>query len=129
MIRGNADTYLVRYDTGDIAALDERPDPCPCGRAGRQVLRIDGRQEDLLVRRDGTRVACFNQVLKHATHIREAQILQRRPGAMVVRYVPLEGFRSDELERLKESFRARLGPDMEIEFERVAGVPRPLCFM
>jgi phenylacetate-CoA ligase len=115
---------LVRYDTGDVAAIDADPQPCPCGRSGRQVRRIDGRQEDLIVRRDGTRVACFNQVLKHATHIREAQILQRRPGAITMRYVPLDGFPPEQLDRLREGFRARLGADMEIDFERVDAVPR-----
>jgi phenylacetate-CoA ligase len=115
---------LVRYDTGDVAVLDTDPASCSCGRAGRRVERIDGRQEDLVVRRDGTRVACFNQVLKHASHIREAQIIQRHPGEMIFRFVPLEGFDQHELETLREAFATRLGSDMQIEIERVESIPR-----
>ena len=41
----NLATPLLRYDTGDLAVLDD--DGCDCGRPGRVVASVDGRQEDL----------------------------------------------------------------------------------
>ena len=38
---------LVRYRTGDIAALD--PAPCACGRTTVRMTRIRGRRDDMLI--------------------------------------------------------------------------------
>ncbi len=114
---------FVRYFTGDIAAIGD-DQTCSCGRAGRIVERIDGRQEDFLVRADGTRVACFNQVMKHASHVREAQIHQHQPGSITLRYVPTSGFDEREETLLRDAFRSRLGQDMQIRFQPVSSIAR-----
>ncbi len=38
---------VIRYRTGDIAALDSSP--CPCGRTHRRIARFSGRVDDMLV--------------------------------------------------------------------------------
>lgn len=37
---------ILRYDTGDVVALDERP--CACGRTGARIVRILGRADDMV---------------------------------------------------------------------------------
>lgn len=37
---------ILRYDTGDIVAIDERP--CACGRTGARIVRILGRADDMV---------------------------------------------------------------------------------
>jgi phenylacetate-CoA ligase len=38
---------IVRYRTGDIAAV--YPERCPCGRTHRRISRIQGRTDDMLI--------------------------------------------------------------------------------
>jgi len=38
---------LIRYRTGDIASVD--PSPCPCGRTGARVSRLQGRTDDMMI--------------------------------------------------------------------------------
>ena len=38
---------LVRYRSGDLAAV--YPEPCPCGRSHRRISRIKGRTDDMLI--------------------------------------------------------------------------------
>jgi phenylacetate-CoA ligase len=37
---------ILRYDTGDVVALDERP--CACGRTGARIVKILGRADDMV---------------------------------------------------------------------------------
>ncbi|MDD1728513.1 MAG: phenylacetate--CoA ligase [Methanospirillum sp.] len=38
---------IIRYRTGDIAALN--PEPCPCGRTSPRLKRLTGRVDDMLI--------------------------------------------------------------------------------
>ena len=96
----NLATPLLRYDTGDIATIDEGG--CDCGRPGRVVAFIDGRQEDYVELASGARVGRMDHVFKDMTNIREAQIVQRRAGELEVRVVRGGGYsESDERELLR----------------------------
>ena len=58
----NTATPLIRYEVGDLGMLSlER---CPCGRPGRAVAALDGRQEDYVITRRGARVAALNHIFK-----------------------------------------------------------------
>ena len=97
----NPATPLLRYDTGDLATIDEQG--CDCGRSGRVVATIDGRREDYVELGNGARVGRMDHVFKDMTNIREAQIVQWSPGELEVRVVRGGGFsESDERELLRE---------------------------
>jgi len=65
---------FLRYDTQDLVTLSN--EICPCGRPGRLVASIDGRQEDYVVLRNGARLGRMDHIFKDMVNIREAQIYQ-----------------------------------------------------
>lgn len=118
----NPATPLLRYDTGDIVTLSE--EACSCGRAGRLVERVDGRQEDYVVLRDGTRVGRMDHIFKDMVRVREAQIYQARPGEIVYRIVRGSGYSRGDEQRLIAETRLRLGEGVSIRFEYVDRIAR-----
>ncbi len=71
----NPVTPLLRYDVQDVVALTD--ETCSCGRPGRIVERIDGRQEDYVILKNGARLGRMDHIFKDLINIREAQIYQR----------------------------------------------------
>jgi phenylacetate-CoA ligase len=111
----NPATPLIRYDTGDV--VQSVGDACPCGRPGRFVDRVDGRKEDYVLLRDGTKIGRMDHVFKDMVHIREAQIYQSKPGVLVVRIVRGTGFSEDDERALLKAFHLRLGNAVAITVE------------
>jgi phenylacetate-CoA ligase len=118
----NVATPLLRYDVGDIVTLSDRT--CPCGRPGRIVASIDGRQEDYVVLGDGTRLGRMDHIFKDMVNIREAQIYQGRPGKMTIRVVRGDGYSDDDQYLLLQEARKRVGEDMDISIEYVDHLER-----
>ncbi len=118
----NLATPLLRYDVQDLVTPGDVT--CPCGRPGRIVLSIDGRQEDYVILKNGARLGRMDHIFKDLTNIREAQIYQRRPGELVIRVV--RGHRytnADEVLLLRE-LRKRVGEDTEVSIEYVECLER-----
>ena len=114
---------LLRYRTGDVATLRKRAG-CECGRSRPVIEDLDGRIEDYVVTPDGRRVGRMDLVFRDALLVREAQILQSSPNAILVRIAPRPGYGPDAQLRVEREFRARLGPTIEIRFETVEAIPR-----
>lgn len=94
------------------AVLDD--DGCDCGRPGRVVASVDGRQEDYVELGNGARVGRMDHVFKDLTNIREAQIVQSRPGEIEVRVVRGSAYApSDERELLREMVK-RVGEETAV---------------
>ena len=118
----NLATPLLRYDTGDLVTIDE--EGCDCGRPGRVVAAIDGRQEDYVELANGARVGRMDHMFKDMTNIREAQIVQRRAGELEVRVVRGGGFSdSDERELLREMVK-RVGEETAVRIGYVDHLER-----
>lgn len=98
---------LLRYETGDLVELGDGP--CPCGRPGRIVRSVDGRLEDYVVLPSGARATGVASVFAGQERIREAQVLQHRPGELVVKVVPAPGYTPEDQGRLVRSIGERLG--------------------
>jgi phenylacetate-CoA ligase len=114
---------LLRYDTGDIAVLDDGE--CSCGRPGRIVRRIDGRQEDFVILPSGARVGRLDHIFKDMPRIREAQILQLKDGSVRLRIVPDQDYdRTRDEGRLLEEARMRLGKELDLSVEYLEKLPR-----
>jgi phenylacetate-CoA ligase len=113
---------LFRYDTGDIATLSDEEE-CPCGRLGRIVERIDGRQEDYVVIPSGARIGRLDHIFKDLVSVRSAQIYQPGPERVVLRIVKGKGYtKGSEREVLREA-RERLGSKIDIEVEYPDEIP------
>jgi phenylacetate-CoA ligase len=120
----NADMPLVRYVTGDRAALGRRAAACACGRTLPELQAVEGRSDDVLVTADGRRIGRLDPVFKSGVRIREAQIIQDAVGAVRVLVVPAPGFGPRDAHQIQEALSERLGSGMQVTIERVPAVPR-----
>lgn len=112
----NFATPLLRYDTQDVVTLSS--ETCACGRPGRLIESIDGRKEDYVVLKNGVCLGRMDHIFKDLTHIREAQIYQKRPGELTIRVVRGVNYRKEDEKRLMQEVRKRVGDyaDVSIEF-------------
>lgn len=113
---------LLRYDTGDLVTLAD--EPCECGWPGRIVERLDGRREDYVIARDGTRLGRLDHIFKNVAHVREAQIRQSSPGRMTLHVVCVAGYCADDEEQLRKEIAKRVGDRVEFAIEYVDTLPR-----
>ena len=120
----NTDMPLIRYDTGDRAALDACWDRCPCGRGLPRLSGIEGRSDDVVLAPDGTRIGRLDPVFKADFPVREAQIVQERLDMLRVRVVPLPAFHDGHVEELRAALIERVGSGVTVIVESVAHIER-----
>lgn len=114
-------TPLLRYEVGDTATVGGK---CSCGRPGRIVKNVDGRLEDYVVLKDGTRLGRLDHIFKDMVNVREAQVYQARVGHMVIRVVPGDGYTDADEQELLHEVRLRVGERADVEIERVERIER-----
>lgn len=113
---------LLRYDTGDVATVTGGQ--CDCGRPGRVVDAVDGRREDYVIGRAGTRFGRLDHLFKDAANIREAQIRQTAPGRMTLAVVRGPRYGADDERRLRRAAVARVGEELTVDIAYVDALPR-----
>ena len=118
----NYATPLLRYDAQDVVWLGNRS--CDCGLPGRIVDSIDGRQEDYVVLKNGARIGRLDHIFKDMVHVREAQIIQQKPGKIRLRIVCGSNYGEADEKQLRREFAQRLGTGAEIELEYVEQLQR-----
>lgn len=100
---------LLRYDTGDLAEESETPE-------GRFITRLDGRQEDVVVLADGSRIGRLDHLFKDMKNVNAAQIVQKEKGKITIYIVRAGGYgEADEQilrKELKNRFQSRLRWDI-----------------
>jgi phenylacetate-CoA ligase len=114
---------FIRYETGDVGALD--PQPCPCGRGLPLLKRIEGRVTDFVVARDGTVMhgLALIYILRDLPQVRAFKIIQESLDRTRVLLVSVDGLPASLHVSIVSQFRARLGAAVEIEIEEVATIP------
>lgn len=115
----NMSMPLLRYDAGDLVEIDDRPDPCPCGRTFATVGRLHGRSVDAIITPDGRVVTVASIVFNQATALLQGQLLQEEIDRVVVRALPAPGFGRRDQDHLIDSVRRLVGPAMKIEVQLV----------
>ncbi len=110
---------LIRYRTGDMVALDESL--CGCGCTWHRISRVGGRILDLVTRPDGSRVAgqVMLDVLRAVAMNYRVQISQTAVNTFVIRHLETDTIDGDIRRRLLESFKAYLGAEVTLEYEKV----------
>lgn len=113
------DFPFIRYRTGDIGILDNRP--CACGRGLPLLKEIQGRSTDFLVAQDGTVMhgLALIYVLRDLTGIRSFKVIQESIDHTRVILVPEDGFNKGAILKIESMFKARLGQDVKITVEEV----------
>jgi phenylacetate-CoA ligase len=82
---------FLRYDTNDLVEFYEQ-DKCDCGYHGRVVRNIEGRREDFLTLKNGTKIGRLDHIFKDLVNIKEAQIYQHSNYNIDFRIVKSENF-------------------------------------
>ncbi|MFA5811629.1 MAG: hypothetical protein WC956_04790 [bacterium] len=118
----NLATPLIRYDTGDLVTVSGAR--CGCGRPGRVVDAIDGRGEDCVVLRNGTKIGRMDHVFKDLVNVREAQLYQKTRGAIEVRVVKGPRYGAGDEARLMSEMRKRVGEETDIRVVYVDRIAR-----
>jgi phenylacetate-CoA ligase len=115
---------LLRYRIGDMAAAAP-PGRCACGRQMPVVGEIAGRQDDVVVTRDGRRIGMLSfNVFKWTTGIAASQIVQETVDHFVLKLVPGEGYDSRQAEVAVAALRERVGADVRVDVQVVDDLPR-----
>ena len=111
---------LLRYVTGDLGALTT--EPCACGRGLQRIVKLQGRERDVVVTPAGRRVhgAFFNHFAPfyRAEWLRRFQVYQPDRRALVLRLVVHREPTAVEREELLTELRRGLG-EMDYRIEIV----------
>ncbi|MCU1807118.1 hypothetical protein NVV31_17160 [Cytobacillus firmus] len=116
---------LIRYDTGDLATIDEE-EPNKIQMGGRRVSGINGRTNEYVVLRDNSKVssAALSLVFKDLIEISEVQIIQKSKDKIIIKVVKTETYSQYVEKRMTKALRERLGNDMKISYQYVDKISR-----
>lgn len=120
---GNRAFPFLRYDTGDNMVLSAET-KCPCGRGGRLIERIAGRDDDFVVTPEGRYVGRLDFVFKAVDTVKESQLVQEDRQTLDVLVVPDERFTERDERVIVQKLQERIGTSMRIQVRRVAEIPR-----
>ena len=120
----NYGTPMIRYDVGDLATLGAGP--CACGRTLPTLGAVLGRQNDLFLRRDGTRF--YPSGRKESSRYLSAlqlQLVQTDFEAVDVRFVPdPDATQPRDYDGAIAHLRERVHPEIRVTFVEVDDIPR-----
>ena len=119
----NPDMPLIRYDTQDLAQADPDPSPCPCGRTLPRIRKILGRNDDVVITRDGRRLVQIDRILDPCYDIREAQIVQEAIGRFTIKIVPGPRWSNADGKSLSDALGHLVG-EADISVELVSHIER-----
>lgn len=114
----NRAQVFVRYDTGDLGALDRSP--CACGRGLIRLRDIQGRSRDLVRKPDGTAVhgVAINRLVLARTWIDRYQLVQEADGSLVLNLACGSEPRTTEVEKIRDELAARTDRPVEVRLNR-----------
>lgn len=113
---------FVRYRTGDVGVLGDRP--CSCGRGLPVLASVDGRTTDFVVAEDGTVLhgLALIYVLRDMPGVANFRIVQESRQLTRVEVVPREQLSDAMTREIREGLRARLGQGVTVEVEGKASI-------
>ena len=116
------DFPFIRYRTGDVAALDEKP--CACGRGLPMLKEIQGRTTDFVVAADGTVMhgLALIYILRDLPGLKSFKVVQHDALHTTVQLVPGEGYDPGCVEGIVEGFRRRLGAAVQVDVQLVEAI-------
>jgi phenylacetate-CoA ligase len=115
---------LLRYRVGDRTRLYE--EPCACGRAMVRMHCVQSKNEDQIVRPDGTVISpsVLTHPFKPITAIEKSQIIQTDANRITIKVVRRSYYTADDERKLLEEFCKRVGSEFEVRVEHVDDIPR-----
>src|SRR4030095_9846918 len=116
----NFDQPLIRYAIGDAIILSDKT--CDCGREMPVVSDILGRNEDVIVGKDGREIVRFHNIFNDLNSVKQAQVIQEGIDRIVIKVVADERLDNKEKQIMRERIISQLG-EMNIYFDRVENIP------
>lgn len=112
----NDSLLFLRYDTNDIVTVDKSCQ-CSCGLNGRVISSIDGRVEDFLTLKDGTKLGRLDHIFKDMVNIKEAQIRQSKSGEIKFLISKSKNYSEKDKKALISEIESRIdSKDYKIEY-------------
>ena len=96
---------LIRYRSNDVMEIFEATEDNP----QIVVTKIEGRKEDYLCCKDGSRIMRLGFVFKGVKHIKYSQLIQDANGLLAVRIVPEKGFTDTDKKQVEQNLVQRIG--------------------
>lgn len=118
------DFPFIRYQTGDVGVLtDER---CACGRGLPLLKEIQGRTTDFVIAQDGTVMhgLALIYIVRDLPGVKVFKIIQETRNQTRILLATDAAFAEENIQKIIEGFKQRLGPGVEILIERVQNVPK-----
>ena len=117
-----SDFPFIRYRTGDIGVLDNKP--CKCGRGLPLLKEIQGRSTDFLVTQDGAVMhgLALIYILRDLPQIRTFKIVQESIDLTRVSVVSDNRLTQPLIDQISRGFKERLGKNVEIVIEEVSDI-------
>jgi len=116
----NFDQPLIRYSIGDSIVLSDKT--CDCGRKMPVVREILGRNEDIIVGKDGREIVRFHNIFNDLNCVKQAQVIQEGMDCIVIKVVADERLDNKEKQIMRERIISQLG-EINIYFDRVENIP------
>jgi len=118
------DFPFIRYKTGDVGVLDDKP--CSCGRGLPLLKEIQGRTTDFVVAQNGTVMhgLALVYIVRDLPGVKAFKIIQENVDYTRILLATDDQFAETALQTIITGFKQRLGADVRIEIERVMDVPK-----
>ncbi len=113
---------FINYRIGDVVTMHEGK--CDCGRHSRVFSQFDGRIEEYITTPENRRIVRFDYIFKDTTSIREAQIVQSKLGAIVIRIIKRKHYSKATEDSLRAAVRKYISETLLVEFEYVTEIER-----
>jgi phenylacetate-CoA ligase len=105
---------VIRYRTGDLVVLDKDNEPCRCGRVFRTVMKIIGRDADIIVTQDGRKLTAIYTAFDNSPGLICAKIIQKSLTEIEVQVAMAEPGNSSISERVRSQLQLLIGDSMSI---------------
>jgi len=117
------DFPFIRYRTGDVGVLDDRP--CSCGRTLPLLKEVQGRSTDFLVARNGTVMHGLSliYIVRDLPGVRQFKIVQENLDLTRILLVTDAAFEHSRLPEIERAAQARLGETVTVEIDLVDEIP------
>ena len=115
---------FIRYRTGDMVRLADRP--AACGRGLHVLAEVSGRSTDFIVRADGTimHALAVIYVMRATEGVAEFKLIQHTTCEVEVLCVPDEKWQPESGTGIVAGLKKRLGAECGVTIRLVAAIPR-----
>ncbi len=115
---------FIRYDLGDVGRWARGM--CPCGVQSPRLGAVEGRATGMLIAANGNRLSgvALNVAMGALGIPGQLQFIQAEDTSIEVRVVPEPAFAARHEEAIRDTLRELLGEAIDVEFRRVAEIPR-----